>query len=368
MDKKVHRLLSGAGLGDILIPRKKFIEEHNHLISLLRESDKPRLLAEARDQSKELNQVLSGGSWQSGFIARMMGENRIKNKGTYKPASSLPDGSKMKDAVHFQFAKMKKASPFINRHFKEGEEFVRKRGLKETLASEPFQKDFYAEKKNRPAKSKLKIGTPTGNTVGTNPPLKEIYWKSRQFLYKSPSGGLFQKQKTGRFKYSMVKVGNVGEGDYSILKGGRFDDEYADFGGDDALKQIMLTVITVARDLGWRDVSRIRRHLQLFIPPIEPNDVDYLAQYILTHLEREDAQRMEAGIRGFGRGGVSVVIPTAEMNHDILVTYHQARRTRWDAQRIRRYINEMMIDQYTPLQVDYMVDKVQQYLDGDVEE
>lgn len=220
MDKKVHRLLSGAGLGDILIPRKKFIEEHNHLISLLRESDKPRLLAEARDQSKELNQVLrgglkgginivehpdthrfswyitehgvdrypigedgqrlwfatreeasanyfgyqvddasktayspntirkpTGGSWQSGFIARMMGENRIKNKGTYKPASSLPDGSKMKDAVHFQFAKMKKASPFINRHFKEGEAFVRKRGLKDTLATEPFQKDFYADKK-----------------------------------------------------------------------------------------------------------------------------------------------------------------------------------------------------------------------------
>ena len=147
MDKRVYRLLCGAGLEDIVIPKDEFVKEHRRLIKLLGESDDARMRKEAKSQQKELD--MKGGSWQSGFIARMMGENRIKNKGTYKPANSLPEGSTMKDPVHFQFAKMPSAkrSPFINRHFgSEKAKFERKRELKEPLPEEPFKKKFEVKK------------------------------------------------------------------------------------------------------------------------------------------------------------------------------------------------------------------------------
>jgi hypothetical protein len=72
-----------------------------------------------------------GGSAASGFIARMMAENRVKNKGAYGPKTDLPKGSKMSSPAKFNLkaianSKQKKgatgtkeygASPFLLKHF-----------------------------------------------------------------------------------------------------------------------------------------------------------------------------------------------------------------------------------------------------------
>jgi len=72
-----------------------------------------------------------GGSAASGFIARMMAENRVKNKGAYGPKTDLPRGSMMASPAKFSLkaianAKQKKgatgtkeygASPFLLKHF-----------------------------------------------------------------------------------------------------------------------------------------------------------------------------------------------------------------------------------------------------------
>jgi len=72
-----------------------------------------------------------GGSGASGFIARMMAENRVKNKGAYGPKTDLPKGSMMSAPAKFDLkrianATQKKgstntkdygASPFLLKHF-----------------------------------------------------------------------------------------------------------------------------------------------------------------------------------------------------------------------------------------------------------
>ena len=78
-----------------------------------------------------LGSLISGGSGASGFIARMMAENRVKNKGSYGPNTDLPKGSKMSSPAKFDLerianTKQKKgakgskdygASPFLLKHF-----------------------------------------------------------------------------------------------------------------------------------------------------------------------------------------------------------------------------------------------------------
>ena len=78
-----------------------------------------------------LGSIVSGGSGASGFIARMMAENRVKNKGAYGPKTDLPKGSMMSSPAKFELEriankKQKKgakgskdygASPFLLAHF-----------------------------------------------------------------------------------------------------------------------------------------------------------------------------------------------------------------------------------------------------------
>jgi hypothetical protein len=70
-------LMRGAGLGDVLIPKKEFIREHERLVKLLNQSDLPALRKEAKDQQAEL--AKEGGSNKSNFIARMMAEDKYKH-------------------------------------------------------------------------------------------------------------------------------------------------------------------------------------------------------------------------------------------------------------------------------------------------
>lgn len=147
-------LMRGAGLGDVLIPKKEFVKEHERLVALLNQSDIPALRKEARDQQAEL--AKEGGSGKSNFIARLMAEQKYKHavpadkgkpyrpargknkdpnptQGAYRKPVMDPevDETKMSQPIKFNYRKIanKKqlssgenagaygASPFITHHF-----------------------------------------------------------------------------------------------------------------------------------------------------------------------------------------------------------------------------------------------------------
>jgi hypothetical protein len=152
MNDTLAELLHGAGLGDIVIPRKDFIKEHKHLVSLLNRYDIPALKKEAKDQSDELREMTGGFTKSSGFIRRLMAENALKHKGQYKkPTYPLAVGSTMNKPAEFDYRKIANsdqrginesdygASPFIQKHFglARAVPFERKRGV--PLPTEPFK-------------------------------------------------------------------------------------------------------------------------------------------------------------------------------------------------------------------------------------
>lgn len=154
MNREIVDLLAGAGLANIVMPRKEFMAEHKHLISLLNKyKQHPELAKEAASQEAEMKSYKGGFSKQSGFIRRMMAENALKHKGQYRrPTDPLHPGSTMNKPVPFEYEKLatpgqkgKKtsgnpygASPFIQKHFGTAEfvPFERKRG--QPLPTEPF--------------------------------------------------------------------------------------------------------------------------------------------------------------------------------------------------------------------------------------
>lgn len=56
--------------GGVVIPKKEFVEEHEHLIKLLEEMDSKKATKEARKQSKELKAVVRGGGVLESVLAR----------------------------------------------------------------------------------------------------------------------------------------------------------------------------------------------------------------------------------------------------------------------------------------------------------
>lgn len=91
------------------MPRARFVTEHTNLIKILREGDPQKLKKEAAEQEKELKAM--GGSQQSGFVARMLGEVKAKHDGVYKnPTKPLRKDSKMNAPVAFDYFKMPKDS------------------------------------------------------------------------------------------------------------------------------------------------------------------------------------------------------------------------------------------------------------------
>jgi hypothetical protein len=166
MNPILAEILHGAGLGDIVMPRKKFIKEHKNLIKLLNSSDDPALRKEAEDQSEELKsmtggffnlnafrsmprgtkailatavkpvveglvpalgqvaeniipllgkgtpnkeqQSLAGGLGKSsGFIRRLMAENALKHQGQYRnPTWELHPDSTMSAKAKFEYKKL----------------------------------------------------------------------------------------------------------------------------------------------------------------------------------------------------------------------------------------------------------------------
>jgi hypothetical protein len=162
--------LHGAGLGDIVIPRKKFVKEHRHLVELLNRYDIPALRKEAADQAEELKlkggffnlnafrgmpsgtkAILSsavkpvmeslipalgqvaetlipligkgthrenkGGNKQSGFIRRLMAENTVRHQGQYRNPTDLVPNSTMFHKARFDWKQLANPSQSgVNTH------------------------------------------------------------------------------------------------------------------------------------------------------------------------------------------------------------------------------------------------------------
>jgi hypothetical protein len=104
MEAKLRDLLVGSGMADILMPHSKFVKEHKNLLGVLKRGKRSELDAEYADQAKELQ--AHGGTRNSGFIARMMGEVKAVHKGAYKPITALAKGSKMNAPVVWDYNKM----------------------------------------------------------------------------------------------------------------------------------------------------------------------------------------------------------------------------------------------------------------------
>ena len=96
----------------------------------------------------------SGGSAASGFIARMMAENRVKHKGAYGPNGVLPKGTHMDGPRNFDLNRLANrkqkpfrgkntskygASPFILEHFSKGKTPTKAKGQRTKVPDAPFK-------------------------------------------------------------------------------------------------------------------------------------------------------------------------------------------------------------------------------------
>jgi hypothetical protein len=115
MEGKLRDLLVGAGIGDILIPRKDFVKEHKNLLKVLKSGKRSELDAEYRDQARELE--AEGGSRNSGFIQRMLGEVKLVHKGAYRPIKALSKKSTMNSPRVFDYGEVETPSAWLQTRF-----------------------------------------------------------------------------------------------------------------------------------------------------------------------------------------------------------------------------------------------------------
>ena len=115
MEAKLRDLLVGAGIGDILMPRNQFVKEHKNLLGVLKRGKRSELDAEYADQAKELK--AHGGTRNSGFIQRMMGEVKQFHDGEYKPIRRLAKDSTMNAPRVFSYDKVKTPSEWLQTTF-----------------------------------------------------------------------------------------------------------------------------------------------------------------------------------------------------------------------------------------------------------
>ena len=129
------------------------------LIGLGREKRR-KMMEKMMDDEVELH----GGRGQaSGFVMRMMAENKKKHKGQYRNPSTNDYGSSMKSFRAFDLAKMETPSKFLKEHFSgEPVPFVSKRAEKKAedtaLASIRASKMSQADAKKKMEEARKKIG------------------------------------------------------------------------------------------------------------------------------------------------------------------------------------------------------------------
>ncbi len=133
MKEKLKATLDLKG-GRVCMSDKAYKDEHKRLIHALDTQDPKLLKAELKEQTDEvkLRGGLAGVSKASGFVQRMMAENKLKHKGQYKKPTAPPaDNSSMSKWVAFDYKKLANnkqggegeakygASPFIQKYFKD---------------------------------------------------------------------------------------------------------------------------------------------------------------------------------------------------------------------------------------------------------
>jgi len=129
------------------------------LIGLGRE-ERRKAMEKMMDEEVELH----GGRGQaSGFVMRMMAENKKKHKGQYRNPSNNDYGSSMKSFRAFDYSKMNDPSKFLTEHFSgEPVPFVSRRAEKKAedraLASIRASKISQAEAKKKMEEARQKIG------------------------------------------------------------------------------------------------------------------------------------------------------------------------------------------------------------------
>ena len=155
-------MMDGAGLGDVLIPKKEFVKEHERLVALLNQSDIPALRKEAREQKAELAE--RGGSNPSNFIARMMAEAKYKHRsaeekrlpydkktaqpGKYVRGSVMDpedDDTTMSQAIKFNYNKLASASQSRNSENKKGNPY----------GASPFIAHHFGNAKSKPRETAI---------------------------------------------------------------------------------------------------------------------------------------------------------------------------------------------------------------------
>jgi hypothetical protein len=115
MEAKLRDLLVGSGIAHILMPHNQFVKEHKNLLGVLKRGKRSELDAEYADQAKELE--AHGGTRNSGFIQRMMGEVKQVHKGAYKPITKLAKDSTMNSPRVFDYSKVKTPSGWLQTKF-----------------------------------------------------------------------------------------------------------------------------------------------------------------------------------------------------------------------------------------------------------
>jgi hypothetical protein len=117
-----------------MMSRSEFMKEHKRLLKALKTEDPKLLHDEYKIQMAEMRERLRGGragvSKASGFIQRLMAENKKKHTGSYtNPTYPLAADSTMNKAFEFKYKKLASAgqggenqkeygaSPFITKHF-----------------------------------------------------------------------------------------------------------------------------------------------------------------------------------------------------------------------------------------------------------
>ena len=149
MEDKLRDLLVGAGIGDIVLSRKKFIKEHKNLLGVLKKGKRSELDAEYADQAAELFKELKGG------MLGMFGKKKEKEEESVvssNPAAGLR-ATEAADPTAFKnpMKAAQKLSVFDN-----PEAMARARsGLMKIINKHPIYKDIAEETKAQAIEEEL---------------------------------------------------------------------------------------------------------------------------------------------------------------------------------------------------------------------
>jgi hypothetical protein len=204
MKTKLKETLELKG-GKVCMSDKAYKDEHKRLIHALDTQDPKLLRAELKEQTEEIEKRggRAGVSKASGFIQRMMAENKLKHKGQYKKPTAPPAAdSSMKAWVPFDYKKLANkdqggdgearygASPFIQKYFAgPTKKFSPGGTAKESAAQRAWRKGQpkVGESAETPTRGNPELAEHFGNKVEEPKPRKVFKLKKKE---EAPAAGI----------------------------------------------------------------------------------------------------------------------------------------------------------------------------------